>query len=101
MEKSFTFIYYSYFFISIIKKLQMIIKINQLFLPKSFVDNILYDKTSTFFKSNSIKIHSKICLFPSQVWLRMPRPPPAEMPESMRKRLEAEEVKSKWKLSIR
>ncbi|KOB67775.1 Phosphate transport protein [Operophtera brumata] len=25
-----------------------------------------------------------------QVWLRMPRPPPAEMPESMRKRLEAE-----------
>lgn len=27
-----------------------------------------------------------------QVWLRMPRPPPAEMPESMRKRLEAEEA---------
>nr|O61703.1 RecName: Full=Phosphate carrier protein, mitochondrial; AltName: Full=Phosphate transport protein; Short=PTP; Flags: Precursor [Choristoneura fumiferana]AAC79426.1 phosphate transport protein [Choristoneura fumiferana] len=25
-----------------------------------------------------------------KVWLRMPRPPPAEMPESMRKRLEAE-----------
>lgn len=29
---------------------------------------------------------------PPQVWLRMPRPPPAEMPESMRKRLEAEEA---------
>ncbi|CAH1642085.1 unnamed protein product [Spodoptera littoralis] len=27
-----------------------------------------------------------------KVWLRMPRPPPAEMPESMRKRLEAEEA---------
>ncbi|CAH2226894.1 jg485 [Pararge aegeria aegeria] len=29
-----------------------------------------------------------------KVYLRMPRPPPAEMPESMRKRLEAEAAKS-------
>lgn len=31
--------------------------------------------------------------FFNQVWLRMPRPPPPEMPESMKKRLEQESKK--------
>lgn len=64
--------------------------------------DIRVDKTSymsqLFLTQKSYIFPQALTTYPClQVYLRMPRPPPAEMPESMRKRLEAEEAaKSKW-----